>query len=332
MKNSMLSLALMALLVAAPVTSVTAADVSAPASAADIAAIVAQAQKFEADANVPQNLPAALRLYQRAADLGSAQAAYKVGIFYRDGLGVESDWDKFLKYMALAAERGDPNAAYEMAMSYAQTEFPEEIPEYCLWIKKAAELGHPEAIGFAGELYFSQGDWKNAYPLLMKAAQQGNVRAQAKLAELMLNPEAGYFNRQLAHEYLVLAAEKQYSPAYFILGRDLMTAGNAAEAQQGFALVKQSMKRGYVEAAVYLAEKGYANELPMVPPAQLNRRTADWAKHAADLGMVVGNRILGLCYLEGKGVERDIKKARENLKMACDYGDEESCKVVKQFQ
>lgn len=48
----------------------------------------------------------AIELYKRAAESGSSEAQYRVGIAYADGLGVERSIDKAKKWLTLAADQG----------------------------------------------------------------------------------------------------------------------------------------------------------------------------------------------------------------------------------
>ena len=52
-------------------------------------------------------------------------------------------------------------------------------------------------------------------------------------------------------------------------------------------------------------------------------------KILVDKGDVPSMRLLGKCYLEGKGVEKDQNKAVELLKKAADKGDEEAIGILK---
>ena len=53
---------------------------------------------------------AAASWYTRAADLGHAIAQYNLGIFYRDGMGVEQNLAEALRRFRQAAEQGDAGA------------------------------------------------------------------------------------------------------------------------------------------------------------------------------------------------------------------------------
>ncbi|MCR5620655.1 MAG: zinc ribbon domain-containing protein [Treponema sp.] len=52
----------------------------------------------------------AMRYYERAANLGDADAEYRIGLMYNNGNGVKSDSQKALEYFTRAAEKGHPQA------------------------------------------------------------------------------------------------------------------------------------------------------------------------------------------------------------------------------
>ena len=56
--------------------------------------------------------------YERAADLGNAGAQYNLGIFYRDGTGVEQDLAEALRRFRQAAEQGDAAAQCAIGQAY----------------------------------------------------------------------------------------------------------------------------------------------------------------------------------------------------------------------
>ena len=63
---------------------------------------------------LPQNRVKALELWNRAAELGVAEAYYNLGIAYKHGDGVERDEKKANHYYELAAMGGDVDARYNL--------------------------------------------------------------------------------------------------------------------------------------------------------------------------------------------------------------------------
>ena len=62
------------------------------------------AQGFDKGIGVPQNGEMAISLYKQAAEKGSPEAAYRLGVCYRDGEYVQQDKEAALTYFRQAAE------------------------------------------------------------------------------------------------------------------------------------------------------------------------------------------------------------------------------------
>lgn len=61
---------------------------------------------FEGERGIEQDKAEGIKLYLRAVEAGSPDAALKIGTCYADGDGVDRDDEKALRYMEQAAERG----------------------------------------------------------------------------------------------------------------------------------------------------------------------------------------------------------------------------------
>ena len=54
-----------------------------------------------------KNLPMALQLYRKAAELGQVDAMYQLGIAYMNGVGGEKDYANAMRWLARSAAYGD---------------------------------------------------------------------------------------------------------------------------------------------------------------------------------------------------------------------------------
>ena len=92
-----------------------------------------------------------------AADLpGKADIYYRLSNIYRDGFktDIKADDAQAVKYLRKAAELGLPDAMYELGECYAngQHGIAANIQEGLKWIKKAADAGHSKAKRYSGNL------------------------------------------------------------------------------------------------------------------------------------------------------------------------------------
>ena len=70
----------------------------------EVMMLLAMAQGFDRGIGVPRNGEMAISLYRQAAEKGSPEAAYRLGVCYRDGEYVPQDRDAALAYFRQAAE------------------------------------------------------------------------------------------------------------------------------------------------------------------------------------------------------------------------------------
>lgn len=70
----------------------------------EVMTLLTMAQGFDKGIGVPQNGEMAISLYKQAAEKGSPEAAYRLGVCYRDGEYVQQDKEAALTYFRQAAE------------------------------------------------------------------------------------------------------------------------------------------------------------------------------------------------------------------------------------
>lgn len=85
-----------------------------PAAAFEVAA------RFTEGARVPQNLPAAVLWYERAAGAGLAPAQYRLGSIFEKGMGVTKDMAKAQVWYRRAADSGNVKAMHNLAVLSAE--------------------------------------------------------------------------------------------------------------------------------------------------------------------------------------------------------------------
>lgn len=83
----------------------------------------------------------ALYLLQPLAHEGSPEALYALGTMYQVGAGVELDDAYAENYYRQAAENGHGGASFQLGIIYLDVDNEEAET----WLKKAMQLGHPQA-------------------------------------------------------------------------------------------------------------------------------------------------------------------------------------------
>ncbi|MGL4637497.1 MAG: SPASM domain-containing protein [Beijerinckiaceae bacterium] len=143
------------------------------------------------------------------------------------------------------------------------------------------------------------------YKMLPAGFVPENTLVLAKLGQ----PEALYtFGTTILHQSLKGKSEK---PGIVKHGRNILSGL--------FALHKAS-KGGQAGAAYSLAIGAYNNTNPLAEPAaKLAARY--YAHRSAELGFPLANMLLGMMYLNGRGVRRDGKRAEAEFKKAAESGE-----------
>lgn len=97
----------------------------------------------------------AVSLLHRAIEAGERSAAYRLGIAYRDGIGISADADAASWYLEQAADRGHGGAMSAIARTILAdaTSSDEEIHRAIALLADAARQGHEGAFGHLAETY-----------------------------------------------------------------------------------------------------------------------------------------------------------------------------------
>ena len=96
----------------------------------------------------------ALKWYRMAANQGDADAQYRVAVHYAYGSGVDKNLAEAVRWYRMAANQGDMYAQYEIGCCYeAGNGVEQDIDEAVRWYELAAEKGCELAQYRLGELY-----------------------------------------------------------------------------------------------------------------------------------------------------------------------------------
>jgi TPR repeat protein len=171
-----------------------------------------------------KNYADALDAYQRAADLGSADAQNHLGYLYEHGLGVPQDFAEAMTWYRKAADQGSPSGQIRIAGLYYQgLGVARDYGQAATWSRKAASQGYAVGERNLGMLYEKglgvDKDYSQAMAWYLKAADQGNAAAQHNIGLLY---EAGLGVRQDYGEAMTWyrkAADHGDADAQFEIGK-----------------------------------------------------------------------------------------------------------------
>lgn len=224
--------------------------------------------------SLPKNPVAAVWWYQKAAQLGSAEAEYNLGRrYFNTNSDVAFNPAEGIKWFRTAAEHGSTNAEISLGIIYYNGDgIPADHAEARQWIERSAAHGQAGEQLLLGQMYH-QGDGTArdlgaAFKWMQLAAAQGLPEAQAHLAGFYLRGEGTATNVVAAAQWAGEAANHGQPNAQYLLATLYATGEgvpqNAAEAYAWFKLAARS------EAPVALAASNILSQLaPHLTPFQL---------------------------------------------------------------
>ena len=258
-----------------------------------------------------KNHQQALHWYEQASS--NPVAAFVLGTYAADGNGFVKQADTVTNYLQFAVDKGFAPANYNISVvKYRQN------GKFLPYLEKAVALGSSYAGLEMADYYMSVGKdpqhIKEARNLYERFAQQKDKTAQLKLGYMYEQGLGGQQDLTQAVAFYTAAAEQGESRAQYFLGR-LYQLGlldktpDYVMAKKWYALAQTK----YPAAAVAY---GYIDEI--VHDDYMSAMSS--YQQAADLGDPVANYDLGLMYEMGKNQPVDLEKAKTLYLQAADKG------------
>ncbi len=251
----------------------------------------------------PDNAAAALQELKPLAEQGDAEAQFKLGSLYYQGLGVPQDYPEAIKWLRRAADQRHVSAEVVLGNIYAngfQGAIAKDLPQALMWFIFAAAQGDPEAL-------------EHRDNLTRRLTPAQIVEAQRMAREYQ--PEYAY--TKLIGQLTPLA-EKGDSDAQFRLavmyyhGR-----GVARDFTKALDLFKKAALQGHPLAQYnvgFMYEKGEGT-------AQDYAIAAKYYRQSAERGNLLAQYKLGSVYEKGQGVAPDEVQALMWYTLAAIRGD-----------
>lgn len=184
--------------------------------------LFAQARQLDQDDAPLADKQNAARLYQQAADLGHAKAAFILALMYANGELGQPDKGKAAVLYQQAADLDDADAAFNLALMYSKGELgkPDKHKAAALY-QQAADLNDADAT-FNLALMYSKGelgktDKAKAAELYQRAADLGEASAAFNLALLHRRGDLGGKNLATADKWFKRASELGHPTAHLFL-------------------------------------------------------------------------------------------------------------------
>lgn len=223
----------------------------------------------------PGCLEKAAKMFQQAADAGSAKAKVNYGHCLEQGRGVQQDYCQAALYFQEAAKQGDARGQFKIGLCH--------------------ELGKG-----------TKKDFKVAVEWYSRAAEQGDSKAQANLGMALEHGRGVKKDLHKAIEYYRRAANSGNSVAQLNMGV-MYENGRGVPADEGEAvkLYERAAEGGNNRAMLNLAlcyENGRGVKKDMIKGALMHIK-------AADKGNAEAQFRAGEIYEKGQGLKKDVVKA-----------------------
>lgn len=261
----------------------------------------------------------AFLLMKKAAEQQFPPAEYRLSQMYADGYGTATDADETKRWLQVSAEHGWYEAVGRRAVEAFNT------GSYAFGRDERIDIFN--RLSFAANLGYSAASWPlaqcymrgygtalekaKAYPLYIKAAEEGNKSAQTTLCEAYFRGD-GF----LPQSYTECA---RWGEAALAQGERSVRFETAyAEGKIGHRQRSQELYFELANEGNSVAMNNYACGLSDQAEACV------WFKKASDAGESYGAWNLGRHYRDGSGVARDYDEAVRYLQLAVDRGHDQA--------
>jgi ABC-type polysaccharide/polyol phosphate transport system, ATPase component len=297
-----------------------------------------------------RDIQAAIGYYQKAASLGSNDAAIKIAAFTDN-----SDRDSLLNIFKQLAEKGFPNNEFLYADLMLKTSLSKEDKQAAFkWFERAAEKGHLDAKYRLATLYRRGiGTVKSIerhVTLLEEIADLGHIWAQHDLAELFFSGKIVEKDDARAFKWYLKSAENGISKSQYQVAamykEGIGIEVNLEESGRWFKIFSNSSLIKFWSIAgnalnvtqldtnltpedihVKMAESFDQKSMIKLGKAETNF-SIEWLQHAAEKQNMNALLLLGDLCLNGKGIEPDLARAFECYSKACIAGSSYAARQI----
>ena len=238
------------------------------------------------------NFAKAAECYTKAAEAGSADAMWRLGLLYEEGEGVPQDYAKAIEWYTKAAKAGHAKAMWDLGFLYYSGEgVPQDSAKAAEWYTNAAKAGDTDAMISLGELY-QDGE----------GVPQDNAKAI---------------------EWYTKAAEAGNADAMYIIGKEYDSIFGIIEwdESKAFEWYKKAAVAGNANAMYKLGvmyEEGVWSGYKKIQDYEIS---FEWYNKAANAHNPQAMYRLGLMFEEGKRVDQDYFQAIKWYEQAADTPD-----------
>jgi len=304
------------------------AALTAKASAGDPAAMTQLGSMYYEGKGTPRDYQQARRWFEAAAEKNYAPALNDLAVMYLDGAGVDRDPAIAAQLYTRGAEQDDPVSQFNLAGLYARgAGVPRDQVAAYKWLLLANLNGHPNAnttlqkyAPGMSPVQIAEAQRQAAqvgFPHLLRKAQAGDVKAQAKVGVAYATGQWTAQNDGEALKWFTKAAAQGDTDAQYALG-DIYSNGRGVPTDypQAVKWMRLAADKGDPRAQAGLAS---LYDIGTGVPRS-DAEAFKWNSKAAQQGFAEGQYNVAFAYANGKGVAKDEHKALEWYEKAIAQG------------
>lgn len=130
-----------------------------------------------------------IAMLRKQGEAGNADVQFRLGMIYREGLGVPRDYAEAIKWLEMAARQGNADAQFRLGMMYYRARgVPQDYVKARFWLDKAAAQQHDRALLVIGRMVEmgegAQKDREKAMDFYRRSADRGNGKAKERLQHM----------------------------------------------------------------------------------------------------------------------------------------------------
>jgi len=266
---------------------------------------------------IPKDLNGAIALYRKAAMRHHLASQSRLGALLSSNQGAPDATTEGEEWLHRAALGGDVHAQVLLAQTYLERH--QSPPDAVRWFKTAAEAGHAYAARCLSALYCAgtddPRDQEEAQHWLQRAAELGDPRAQAEVANLIVQGQTP-LNESVVHQWFAESAGKGDPIGIFNLGiafaEGIGTPRDDRRAAEYFRIAAEELPEAQYRFGRALAQ-GHGVECDP-------ERAREYLERAASAGIPGAQAALAEMLMNGRGGPVDLDRARTLLNAAAARG------------
>ena len=234
-------------------------------------------------------------------------------VFYKDGVLVEKDLDRYIELSINAARQGSSEALFQMGDLYfngLKKKIQKDDTKAFEYMLKAAEAGHVAAMNNVGYFYENGigtvPDAQKAIEWYHKSAYEGNFDAACNLANMLATGNGIERDYYAAFGIYKAAAEAGNAKAMESLSQ-LYQSGHGTDInyEQMLYWAQKAAENNLISAMNHMGDIYYQG----IGVEKDYNKSFYWYKKSADQKDLYGQYMVGQAYQYGRGVEMDLNQA-----------------------